>query len=150
VSSVVGLLLKGGVVNFLHSLRDYVERRSLAARFPPGVFLWGARSRSSLYVEGVKVLLYLSKSEYGPGGVALFGTLERPVELRERYWPEGEWLILLPIRVVNFARGVLENLDNPRAWKLVTREVLAQLGVKVLPGPQKIDDKVVEEIVKLM
>ena len=96
------------------------------------------------------MLLYLSRSEYDPGDVALFGTLEMPVELRERYWPEGEWPILLPIRVVKFARGVLENPDNPRRWKLVTREVLAQLGVKVLPGPQKIDDKVIEKVVNLM
>jgi len=75
----MGLLLKGGIKNFLHSFTDYLVRRSqLITRFPAGVFIWGARARSSLLVEGSKVLLYLSRNEFNNGGIVLYGELLRP------------------------------------------------------------------------
>jgi len=49
---MTALLLKGGLKNFLHSLGDYLYRRSLAAKYPRDVFLWGARTRRSEYKEG--------------------------------------------------------------------------------------------------
>jgi len=45
---MVALLIKGRLTNFLHSLRDYLRRESLATKYPRDVFLWGARTRSSL------------------------------------------------------------------------------------------------------
>jgi len=79
------LLLKGGLGNFLHSLRDYLRRESLAAKYPRGVFLWGARTRSSLYEDEAKALLYITRNEYNGGGVALYGVLMEPEFLEERY-----------------------------------------------------------------
>jgi len=147
----MGLLLKGGIKNFLHSLNDYMERKSrLINTFPKGVFIWGARARSSLLVEGSKALLYLSKNEFNDGGIVLYGELLRPFETSERYWPEGEWSVILPIKVLKFAKGVVERPDDPASWRLVDRNKLAELGVKVLPGIQKIDDDLIEKIASLI
>jgi len=147
----MGILLKADIKNFFHSLKDYLERRSqLIRRFPPGVFIWGSRARSSLLVEGSKVLLYLSRNRFNNGGVVLYGELLRPFETSERYWPEGVWNIVLPIKVLKFAKGVVERPDDPASWRLVDRNKLAELGVKVLPGIQKIDDDLIERIASLI
>jgi len=147
---MTALLLKGGLGNFLHSLDDYLRRRSLAAKYPRGVFLWGAWRRSSLYEEGAKALLYISRNEYNGGGVALYGVLMEPEFLEERYWPEGDYPILLPIKTIKFARGVLENPDDPSRWKLVEYATLKRLGVILRPGPQRVDDRIAEKIVEIM
>jgi len=144
------LLLKGGLGNFFHSLRDYLRREPLAAKHPRGVFLWGARTRWSEYKEGARALLYITKNEYNGGGVALYGVLMEPEFLEERYWPEGLYPILLPIKAVKFARGVLERPDDPSRWKLVEYATLKRFGVVLRPGPQKVDNWIVEKIVEIM
>jgi len=147
----MGLLLKAGIKNFLYSLKDYLKRKSqLISRFPAGVFIWGTQVHSSLFVEGTKVLLYLSRNEFNNGGIVLHGELLRPFETSERYWPEGEWSVILPIKVLKFAKGVVERPDDPASWRLVDRNKLAELGVKVLPGIQKIDDELIERIASLI
>ncbi len=130
------LLLKGKLANFQHSLMDYLERCSaLIGRFPPGTLLWGARQRYTYFREGATVFLYVSREAGFPGGVVLYGTLQRPEELRERYWLEGDWPLLLPIRVEKLASGVVEAPRNPAAWRPVTLSQLAELGVRPLPSP---------------
>jgi len=148
---MTALLLKGSLRNFLHSLDDYIWRKSLAAKYPRDVFLWGARTQSSLYREGTKVLLYITrKNEYGINGVALYGTLMEPGFLEEDYWQEGEYPILLPIRVIKFARGVLEHPDDPSSWRLVDLATLRRLGVVPSRRFQKVDGRTVVQIVELL
>ncbi|ABO08141.1 hypothetical protein [Pyrobaculum calidifontis] len=130
------LLFKGRLANFSHSLLDYLERRSaLIRRFLPGVFLWGASRRNSLLQEGAHVFLYVAKEVGFPGGVVLYGVLQKPEELLEKYWPEGEWPILLPIKVERLAPGVAESPLDPSRWRPVTLAQLQQIGVRVLPSP---------------
>lgn len=82
--------------------------------------------------------------------MALYGVLMEPEFLEERYWPEGDYPILLPIRAVKFARGVLEHPGDPSWWKLVEYAALRRLGVVPRPWPQRIDDRTAEKILELM
>jgi len=52
--------------------------------------------------------------------------------------------------VFKFAKGLVERLDDPASWRLVNRNKLAELGVKVLSSIQKIDDDLIEKIASLI
>lgn len=133
------LLLKGSLENFLHSLNDYLERRSqLIRQFPPGTFLWGAKRIDSRVKRGVGVFIYVTRNQYNEGGLALYGTLLDVGELKERYWPHGEWNYLLPIAVGKIAKSIVEHPKTPSEWRLPTRHDLNEIGIKVLPGIQSL------------
>lgn len=149
--NVFMLLLKGSLENFLHSLRDYFERRSqLIRHFPPGTFLWGARRIDSRVKKGVGVFIYVTRNQYNEGGLALYGTLHDVAELKERYWPQGEWSYLLPIAVNKIAKSVVKNPEDPTRWNLPTRFKLKELGVTVLPGIQTIERELAEKLIDLI
>lgn len=80
----------------------------------------------------------------------MYGILQRPEELNEKYWPMGEWRLLLPIKVARFARGILEYPENPKKWRLIDRHKLVEIGIKVLPGTQKIPDEVIDKVIELL
>ena len=145
------LLLKGSLENFLHSLRDYLERRSeLIRQFPPGTFLWGARRIDSRVKKGVGVFIYVTRNQYNEGGLALYGTLQDVRELNARYWPQGEWNYLLPIAVSKVANSILENPSDPSKWRISTRRALEEAGAKVLPGIQTIKQELAEKLLELL
>jgi len=149
-SQTVTIMLKGTLENFQRSLRDYLYRDSLAANYSQDVILWGARRPSRLYKEGTRVFLYIKKDKHTQGGIVLYGILINPEPLKVKYWPEGEWPVLLPIKVIKFAKGVLEYPDNPKRWKLVDRETLKRLGIIPTRGVQRIDNAIAEKIVEIM
>jgi hypothetical protein len=145
------LLLKGSLENFLHSLGDFLGRRSeLIRQFPAGTFLWGARRVDSRVKAGVGVFLYVTKNQYNKGGLALYGRLLDVREFSGRYWPSGEWHYLLPIRAERAARGVLESPGDPARWRLPTRVQLEGLGVRVLPGIQTVKPELAEKLIELL
>ena len=145
------LLLKGSVENFLHSLRDFMERRSkLIRRFPAGVFLWGARRVDSRIKAGVGVFLYVTKNQYNEGGLALYGRLLEVRKFSGRYWPSGRWRYLLPIKVGKVAEGVLESLNDPIKWRLPDRRRLEELGVRILPGIRTVKPEQEEKLKELL
>lgn len=147
----MALLLKGSLENFHHSLVDFLERKSqLIRRFPAGAFLWGAKRVDQRVRPGAGVLLYVNRNQFNEGGVALYGELAEVGELKERYWPQGDWPLYLVLKVKATAEGVRENPQEPSRWRLIDRHALAQLGVRILPGIQTIpEDKAREIITKL-
>ncbi len=145
------LLLKGSLENFLYSLHDYLERRTtLIKQYKPGTFLWGAKRIDNRIKKGVEVFLYITKNQYNEGGLALYGTLLDVKELGEKYWPQGEWLYLLPIKVEKIAKSITENPYDPSKWRLPTRYVLEELGIKILPGLQTIKVEMAEKLKSLL
>lgn len=144
------ILLKGKLNNFMFSLEDYITKKSnIIKRFPQDVLLWGGSRTYSLYEKGANVFLYLSREVDFQGGVVLYGELLTPQQLKEKYWPEGEWPILLPIKIKKLAQGVVENPKDPEKWKIITLDKLKELGIRPLPGIQKIEDETGGKIVKL-
>ena len=145
------LLLKGSLENFLHSLGDFVGRRSeLARQFPAGVFLWGASRVDSRVKAGVGVFLYVAKNQYNEGGLVLYGRLLDVREFSGRYWPSGEWRYLLPIKAERAAGGVVEDPDDPAKWRLPDRRRLEELGVRILPGVQTVKPELAEKLADLL
>lgn len=141
------LLLKGSLENFQHSLVDFLERKSqLIRRFPASSFLWGAKRVDQRVRPGAEVLLYVNRNQFNEGGVALYGELVEVGELKERYWPQGDWPLYLVLKVKAIAEGVRENPHEPSRWRLIDRHALAQLGVKILPGIQTIPEDKLRQI----
>ncbi|BDC00282.1 hypothetical protein [Saccharolobus caldissimus] len=147
------IVINGKINNFLFSLDDYLNRKSsLIRRFEDGIFIWGTSRLYSVEKPGTKVLLYLSRDEEKgfDGCIVLSGEIEETGELKEKYWPEGEWPYYIVIKVSVIPKSVLENKD-PKRWKCVTREVLKEkFNFKPMPGIQKLDDKIGEEIEKIL
>jgi DNA-directed RNA polymerase subunit RPC12/RpoP len=145
------LLLKGSVENFLHSLRDFVGRRSeLIRQFPAGTFLWGAGRVDSRVKAGVGVFLYVTKNQYNEGGLVLYGRLLDVREFSGRYWPSGKWRYLLPIKVERVAEGVVEDPNDPAKWRLPDRRRLEELGVRILPGVRTVKPEQGEKLKELL
>jgi len=145
------LLLKGSLENFLHSLGDFVGRRSeLIRQFPAGVFLWGAGRVDSRVKAGVGVFLYVTKNQYNEGGLVLYGRLLDVREFSGRYWPSGEWRHLLPIKTEKAAEGVVESPNDPAKWRLPDRRRLEELGVRILPGIQTVKPELAEKLAELL
>lgn len=144
------VLLKGTIPNFLISLRDYVEAKSdVIKKYPKGSFIWGIRAPNSLVSRGNKVFLYINKSDDFPGGIVLEGEVIDVAELKEKYWPEEVWSYYVALKVLKVPESVLREKDVKK-WKVVDRNKLKELGIKVLPGPQKIKDEIGAEIEKLL
>ena len=121
-------------------------------RFKEGVFIWGVSRVYSVEKPGVKVLLYLSRDEEKgfDGCIVLSGEIKEIGELKEKYWPEGEWPHYMAIKVSTIPRSIIESKDV-RKWKCVSREELKnKFNLRPLPGIQKLDDKIGEEIEKIL
>ncbi len=145
------LLFKGTVENFLFSLRDFVERRSeLIRQFPAGTFLWGVGRVDSRVKAGVGVFLYVTKNQYNEGGLALYGRLLEVKKFSGRYWPSGRWRHLLPIRVEKAAEGVVESPGDPAKWRLLDRQWLEEIGVRILPGVRTVKQEQGERLKELL
>ena len=144
------VLLKGTLQNFLVSLRDHVEMESdLIKKYPKGSFIWGLRAMNRLVSKGTKVFLYVNKAEDFSGGVVLEGEVVDVAELKEKYWPEGEWNYYVALKVLRIPSSVLKEKD-PRKWKVIDLDKMRELGVKLLPGVQKVDDSVGAKIEELL
>ena len=142
------IVINGKINNFLFSLDDYLSRKSsFIKRFDEGIFIWGTSRLYSVEGPGSKVLLYLSRDEERgfDGCIVLSGVIKETGELKEKYWPEGEWPHYMAIKVSAIPKSVLENRD-PKRWKCITREELKKFNFRPLPGIQKLDDKIGEEI----
>jgi len=145
------LLLKGSLENFLHSLRDFVERRSeLIRQFPADTFLWGARRAGRRVKAEVGVFLYVTKNQYNGGGLALYGRLLGVKEFSGKYWPSGRWRLLLPIRVEKVAEGVIEHHDDPTKWRLPDRRRLEELCLRILPSIRAVKPEQGEKLKELL
>ena len=144
------ILLKGTLENFTVSLKDYIETKSdLIKKYPKGSFIWGIRVPNNLLSKGTKAFLYVNKTESFPGGIVLEGEVLDVAELKEKYWPEGEWNYYVVLKVLKIPDSVVKEKDAKK-WKIVDRNQLKELGVKVLPGIQKIDDKIGAKIEELL
>jgi len=147
-------LLKGSPENLSWSLRDMRERGSEVLRGrPAGWMVWGVSERFQWVLErleGSEVYVYATRGAGVEGGLALYGTAVGRAELSGRYWPRGEKWLAFYLEVKAAAPGVLENPENPRAWRLVPRERLVEAGVPVLPGPQKLKPEQAQALKKLL
>ncbi|MBB5254133.1 hypothetical protein [Sulfurisphaera ohwakuensis] len=147
------IVINGKINNFLFSLNDYLNRNtSFIKRFDEGTFIWGVSRVYSVEKPGSKILLYLSMDEEKGfnGGIVLSGEIKEIGELKEKYWPEGEWPHYIALKVRYIPRSVIEEKD-PKKWKYASREKLKELfNFRPLPGIQKLDDKIGEEIEKLL
>lgn len=144
------VLLKGTLTNFLVSLKDYKERKSsLIRRYPQGSFIWGLNKSTSLLKKGTKAFLYLNKSESFSGGVVLEGDILDFAELTEKYWPVGEWKYYVALKVLLIPETIYSTEDI-NSWSLIKLDKLKELGIKVLPGIQKIDDNLGEKLEKAL
>ena len=135
-------LLKGSPENLSWSLRDMRERRSDLLRGKPESWMvWGVNERFRWVLqqlEGSEVFIYVTRGAGIEGGLALYGVAQGVTELSGKYWPLGERWLAFYLEVRKAAPGVLEHSEDPKAWNLVPREKLAEAGVPVLPGPQKL------------
>ena len=147
------IVINGKINNFLFSLDDYLNRKtSFIKRFDKDTFIWGVSRVYSVEKPGSKILLYLSMDEEKGfnGGIVLSGEIKEIGELKEKYWPEGEWPHYIALKVRYIPRSIIENRD-PKKWKYASREKLKELfNFRPLPGIQKLDDKIGEEIEKLL
>ena len=135
------ILLKGTLTNFLTSLDDYIHRKTtLINKYPKGSFIWGLNKKSSLLEHGTKAFLYLNKAENFPGGIVLEGEVIEVSELKEKYWQEGEWGYYVVINVLRIPNSVRKEKDVSK-WNIVSLDKLKELGLKVLPGVQKLNDE---------
>jgi len=145
------VLFKGTLTNFLFSLDDYKTRKSkLIQKYPQGSFIWGF-NRSSKFLENqVRAFLYLNKSESRlKGGIVLEGEIIDIAELSEKYWPVGEWKYYATLKIIYIPKSVLSTTDTTR-WKIIDLDKLKEIGVKILPGIQKIDNELGRRIEKLL
>jgi len=137
-------LLKGSPRNVSWSLADMVYRRTDLLRGKPERWmLWGVNERFQWVLKalpGSEVFLYVTKGAGTGGGLALCGTARELLELREPYWPEGTWTKAFYLEVEAVAPGVLESPEDPSSWRLVPMEELRKVGVRVLPGPQRLEE----------
>jgi len=109
------IVINGKINNFLFSLDDYLSRKSsFIKRFDEGIFIWGTSRLYSVEGPGSKVLLYLSRDEERgfDGCIVLSGVIKETGELKEKYWPEGEWPHYMAIKVSAISKSVLENRDT--------------------------------------
>ena len=109
------IVINGKINNFLFSLDDYLNRKSsFIKRFDEGIFIWGTSRLYSVEGPGSKVLLYLSRDEERgfDGCIVLSGVIKETRELKEKYWPEGEWPHYMAIKVSAISKSVLENRDT--------------------------------------
>jgi hypothetical protein len=145
------VLFKGTLTNFLFSLDDYKTRKSkLIQKYPQGSFIWGFNRSSKLLENQVRAFLYLNKSESRlKGGIVLEGEIIDIAELSEKYWPEGEWKYYVALKIIHIPKSVLSTTDTTR-WKIIDLDKLKEIGVKILPGIQKIDDELGRRIEKLL
>lgn len=145
------LLLKGGLENFKTSLEDYLTRKSqLLKALPEGSILWGVNVNSVLLKRGNKAFLYVSKSNNFEGGIVLEGEILSVGELKQPYWKSGNWNKYVAMKVIIIP---LKGLDETK-WKYITLGRMKELGIKPLPGIQKISDdlgkKIEEELKRLL
>jgi len=75
----------------------------------------------------------------------LSGVIKETGELKEKYWPEGEWPHYMAIKVSAISKSILENRDT-KSWKSITREELKKFNFRPFPGIQKLEDKIGEDI----
>lgn len=147
------IVINGKINNFIFSLDDYLNRKSsLIKRFEEGVFIWGVSRLYSIEKPGVKIFLYLTRDEERgfDGCIALSGEIRDVGELKEKYWPEGEWPHYMAIRVSAMPRSLTQSKDVGK-WKCVGREELKEkFKFRPMPGIQKLDDKIGEEIEKIL
>lgn len=145
------VLFKGTLTNFLFSLDDYKTRKSkLIQKYPQGSFIWGFNRSSKLLQNQVRAFLYLNKSESRlKGGIVLEGEIMDIAELSEKYWPEGEWKYYVALKIIYIPKSVLSTTDTTR-WKIIDLDKLKEIGVKILPGIQKIDNELGRRIEKLL
>jgi hypothetical protein len=147
-------LLKGSPENLTWSLQDMKSRKSgLLKGKPENWMVWGVNEKFKWILqqlEGSEVFVYATKGAGIEGGLALYGVARGVAELSGKYWPQGEKWLAFYLEVRKAAPGVLEHPENPKAWKLVPREKLAEAGVPVLPGPQKLKPEQAEILRKLL
>ncbi len=147
-------LLKGSPENLTWSLQDMKSRKSgLLKGKPVNWMVWGVNEKFKWILqqlEGSEVFVYATKGAGIEGGLALYGVARGVAELSGKYWPQGEKWLAFYLEVRKAAPGVLEHPENPKAWKLVPREKLAEAGVPVLPGPQKLKPEQAEILRKLL
>jgi hypothetical protein len=145
------VLFKGTLTSFLFSLDDYKTRKSkLIQKYPQGSFIWGFNRSSKLLENQVRAFLYLNKSESRlKGGIVLEGEIIDIAELSEKYWPEGEWKYYVTLKIIYIPKSVLSTTDTTR-WKIIDLDKLKEMGVKILPGIQKIDNELGRRIEKLL
>ena len=112
---------------------------------------FGDFNRSSKLLENqVRAFLYLNKSEsHLKGGIVLEGEIIDIAELSEKYWPEGEWKYYVTLKIIYIPKSVLSTTDTTR-WKIIGLDKLKEIGVKILPGIQKIDNELGGRIEKLL
>ncbi|BFH72984.1 hypothetical protein SJAV_09280 [Sulfurisphaera javensis] len=143
------IVLKGKLGNFLYSLKDMKKRETqLIKKFPEGTFIWGTNRRISSLEKGVKVLFYLT-GEGIESGIVFYGEILSVGELKEKYWPEGEWKYWIAIKVEKMPKSIIE-YDDPSKWHYVTYEELKSLGFRPLPWPQKIEDELAKKIISML
>ena len=147
-------LLKGSPENLSWSLQDMKSRKSgLLKGKPENWMVWGVNEKFKWILqqlEGSEVFVYATKGAGIEGGLALYGVARGVAELSGKYWPQGEKWLAFYLEVRKAAPGVLEHPENPKAWKLAPREKLAEAGVPVLPGPQKLKPEQAEILRKLL
>jgi len=147
-------LLKGSPRNVSWSVADMVFGRSgLLKGRGPGWMLWGVGERFRWVLDalpGSRVFIYVTRGQGIRGGLALYGLAGEVFELKQPYWPEGSWPRAFHLKVELAAPGVLENPKEPQSWRLTPMEELAKLGVRVLPGPQKLRESEAQALAKLI
>lgn len=120
---------------------------------PKNWMLWGINERFKWVLRELPnstVFLYVTRKRGVGGGLALYGTVHEIVEIKERYWPEGVWRKAFYLEIRSAAPEVLEKPESPSTWKLVSRKKLAEIGIRILPGPQKIREKEAEKLKLLL
>ena len=147
---IMYVLLKGTITNFLTSLNDFKSRKSeLISKYPVGSLIWGLSKKSNLLEDGTKAFLYLNKAENFPGGIILEGEVIEVSKLKENYWPEGKWNYYVVLKVLKIPSSVV-NYSDISKWEIVRLDKLRELGLRILPGIQKLDEKLGIKIEKAL
>ena len=98
----------------------------------------------------MRAFLYLNKSESRlKGGIVMEGEIIDMAELSEKCWPEREWKHHVVLKIIYIPKLVLSTIDTTR-WKIIDLDKLKEIGVKILPGIQKIDNELGRRIEKLL
>lgn len=120
---------------------------------PSDMMIWGVNKKFKWLLNKLpfEAFIYITATAERRSGIVLYGVAVETIDISEKYWPQGESWAAFYVEVKAAAPGVLEVPESPLHWQPIDRgEVLEKAGIRILPGPQRLDEKSVAALKALI